>query len=106
MIYLLSSAGLGVALGIFSIKYQKAFLLMFLPAVPVLVFVYRNIIAMLNRLPQEAQDSIILFPVAFIVARLVSWIVSKFIKPKAGETASERKKRILKEYGYKNGLPY
>ena len=106
MIYLLSSAGLGAALGIFSIKYQKAFLFMFLPAVPVLVFVYRNILAMLHRLPQEAQDSLILFPVAFIISRLVAWIVSKFSKNKAGETAAERKNRILKEYGYKNGMPY
>jgi len=80
--------------------------MMFLPAVPVLILASRNIAVWFDRFPLEVQETFILFPVAFIIARLLSWIISKFVKPKAGETSAQRKKRILKEYGYKNGLPY
>jgi len=106
MIYLISSIGLGIAMGIFSIRYQKAFLMMFLPAIPILILISRNVAAFFNKFPKEAQETFILFPVAFIISRLLSWIVSKFIKPKT-ETPAARKKRILKEYGYEDGqLPY
>jgi len=95
MIYFIPSIGLGIVMGIFSIRYQKAFLMMFLPAIPVLILISRNVVAFFNKFPQEAQDTFILFPVAFIISRFLSWIVSKFIKPKT-ETSAERKKTYSK----------
>jgi len=127
MIYLISSAIFGIAVGIFSIKYQKTFLMLLFAIPPAFFFALKMFApfakvvavsgvgnggplsvfsAMYNQFPEDIQLAIIIFLMAVIISRLVTWIVSKFVKPKAGESPADRKKRILKEYGYKNGLPY
>ena len=68
--------------------------------------IYRAIDNM-GMLPEHVQLSIILFICAFFTARIGTWLytgVGK--KPKKVETKADRKKRILEQYGYKNGLPY
>lgn len=104
MIYLLSSAGLGIILGLFNAKYQKALIPMLVLLIPTLFLIYRDSEVLLHRFPEEAHD--ILLPVILIIAWMVSWIVIRFMSLFSRETTTQRKKRILKDYGYKNGMPY
>jgi len=127
VVYIISSIIIGMAIGVFSIKHQKAFLAILFALPPLYIMavklfapfaaivqtqdvgngsVLSIFMTLFDRLPEDMQTAAIIFPIAVIASRLVTWLYTKFAKPPADETGAERKKRILAEYGYKDGLPY
>jgi len=58
-------------------------------------------------LPQHIQLAIVVFIATFFIARIITWFLTKMnVNPKEVESTSDRKQRILEQYGYKDGLPY
>jgi len=130
MIYILSAVLLGLGMGYFSYAFQKLFFAMMAASLPIIGIVYFKVLVplakvaggaaglgsgdpitlittLIGQLPQDMQSAIIIFPMAAFGGRLITWIHAKFIvKPAEEETKSDRKKRILEQYGYKDGLPY
>jgi len=61
-----------------------------------------NAVDHMGALPQHIQLSIILFAVAFFVARIGTWVFTKLsVEPDRVETNAERKQRILAQYSMK-----
>jgi len=61
----------------------------------------------MGMLPPHIQLSILLFVGAFFSARIGTWLYTGVgRKPKKVESNADRKKRILKQYGYTDGMPY
>lgn len=53
----------------------------------------------MGTLPEHIQMAIIISVASFFAARIFTWLFLK--RPQKVETKTARKKRILKEYGYK-----
>lgn len=130
MIYISLAVILGLGIGYVSYAFQKAFFAFCAVSLPIIGIIYFKVLlpmakvagataglgkgdpitlimALIGQLPQDMQNAIIIFPMAAFGGRLATWIHAKFIaKPAVEETHSDRKKRILEQYGYKDGLPY
>ena len=126
MFWILGAVLLGLGVGYFSYAFQKLFLGAMVLALPIFGIVYFRVLLPLARVsglgqgdpitvileiiglaPQNVQSAITIFPIAAFGGRLITWIYAKFIA-RAGveETKAERRKRILEQYGYKDGMPY
>ena len=126
MIWIIGAVILGLLIGYISHKFQKAFLGMLVLSVPVIFILYVRVFvplakvsglgsgdpisvmtALLSLLPQDIQSAVTIFPMAIFGGRFVTWLYAKFIvKPTAEESKSDRRKRILQQYGYEDGMPY
>ena len=125
MIWILGAVLLGLMIGYISYAFQKAFLGAMVLSLPIVGLIYFRvllplarvsglgqgdpitvILEMMSLLPQDIQSAITIFPMAAFGGRLIVWAYAKFIsKPAVEETRSDRKKRILEQYGYKDGFP-
>lgn len=130
MLYIALAICLGLGVGYFSYAFQKAFFALMAAVIPIFGIVYFKVLlplakvtggaaglghgdpitlimALIGQLPQDMQSAIIIFPMAAFGGRLLTWIYAKFIAKEAGEESqADRRKRILQQYGYKDGLPY
>jgi len=130
MIWIIGAILAGLMMGYISYAFQKAFFALMAAAIPIFGIIYFKVLlplakvaggaaglgqgdpitlimALIGQLPQDMQSAIIIFPMAAFGGRLLTWIHAKFIaKPAVEETKADRKKRILEQYGYKDGLPY
>ena len=128
MEYIVLAVIVGIATGLLSLKFEKTFVAFFFALPACFAFAVKMFTPFANvaaqsgaegtgsifavagyfygQLPEPAQTALIIFPVATILARLIGWIYLKSKGPAEEETAADRKKRILKAYGYENGLPY
>ena len=123
MIYIILAICLGLGLGYFSYAFQKAFFALMAAAIPIFGIIYFKVLlplakvagaaaglgggdpitlimALIGQLPQDMQSAIVILPMAAFGGRLMTWIYAKFIeKPAVEETLSDRKQRILAQYG-------
>lgn len=126
MNYLVISGVLGVILGVFSVCRQRAFIGLLLLSVPAGIFflqlggptflvygaaeaqgikgLWTILKKLFDLLPKDVQLGLVIFPAFFLAARLLAWLQINFWASE--EPVKVRRKRILKEYGYKDGMPH
>ncbi len=125
MNYLIISGMIGVLSGVFSVYRPRTFTIFLLMSVLTgLLFIQSggpiNLVAELSGvrgvkelwtvfqdfysdMSKDAQIAVMMFPALFIAARIMAWLKLNFFT--RDESRAKQKRRVLKKYGFQDGIP-